>query len=331
MSVGIIILVVVVGVIAFMLIAMSLGLPVIGGQQSLKSSMSGNVRAIVDSQRQASMGGVRGGPRKQVSLMDTAGQNKVKTTVDSRLTLRKKLRFSQWKMNPPVFYLFQLGISVVVFLVVSIFFDFILLRLIALLSGLLFMGFLINNAVHKRFKGFDKDYPSFLLSLVGLLKTGMNTITAIQAAAEGLEGDSLVRSEIETMLERMRLGIPEDQSIGAFGEDIYHEEIELFVQALLLSRKVGGNLSDTLDRLAKQVRKRQYFRESASSAISQQRLSIWVIIVILLGMMAYMAVVTPDLVLGAVKDDFGWQAIQFCVVVILLGMYWIRQVTKIRI
>ena len=100
----------------------------------------------------------------------------------------------------------------------------------------------------------------------------MNSLTALQAASEGLDPESLVRQEVELMLERLRMGVPEDQSIGSFGEDIFHEEIELFVQALLLSRRVGGNLSDTLERLAKQVRKRQYFRESASAAFGQQRL-----------------------------------------------------------
>lgn len=332
MSTTVIVLLIVVGIVAFVLIAISLGLPVIGGKQSMRSSMTGSVRAIVDSQRQASMA-QKGSSRRQVSLMDTAqegGKVVAKTAIDSRLTLRKKLKYSQWKMSPGVFYSLELAISIVSFLVVSYFFNFILIRLIALLTGHLFMGWLINSAVYKRFKGFDKDYPSFLLSLVGLLKTGMNVIQALQAAAEGLEPESLARLEVETMLERLKLGVPEDQSIGAFGEDIYHEEIELFVQALLLARKVGGNLSDTLDRLAKQVRKRQYFRESANAAISQQRLSIVVILVILFGIMAYMTVVAPDLVMGAVRDEFGWQAIQFCFVVIMLGIFWIRQVTKIR-
>ena len=127
------------------------------------------------------------------------------------------------------------------------------------------------------------------------------------------------------------MGVPEDQSIGAFGEDIYHEEIELFVQALLLSRRVGGNLSDTLDRLAKQVRRRQYFRYSAYHSVGMQRGSIWLILLVLVFMLGYIYFVSPELVVGAWSDDVGWQVWQMGILTILTGIFWIRQVTKIRV
>ena len=133
------------------------------------------------------------------------------------------------------------------------------------------------------------------------------------------------------MVERLRFGVPEDKSIGSFGEDIYHPEIELFVQALLLSRRVGGTLSDTLERLAKQVRKRQFFRMSAAAAVGMQRGSIWIIILILVGLEVYLLFTYPQAVTGAWKDDLGKQVWQFGIVVILGGIFWVRQVTKIRI
>lgn len=185
--------------------------------------------------------------------------------------------------------------------------------------------------MERRFKAFDNDYPQMLLSLVGLLKTGMNAMGALEAASQGLDETSLVKEEIDLMITRLRYGVPEDKSIGSFGEDIYHPEIELFVQALLLSRRVGGNLSDTLDRLAKQVRKRQYFRNSAKAAVGMQRGSIWFILGILCSLEIYLYLVYPEAVLGAIRDETGWLVWQFGLMVIALGMFWVRQVTKIKI
>jgi tight adherence protein B len=167
--------------------------------------------------------------------------------------------------------------------------------------------------------------------VVGLLKTGMTPLVAISAAAEGLEPDSLLRLEVETMIERTRYGVSEDASIGSFGEDINHPEIELFVQALLLSRSVGGVLSDTLERLARQTRRRQHFRASAMSQVSLQRASIVVIVLILICIEVFLYFTFPEAVVGSLKHPKGYLIWQFALLCISGGIYWSRRVTDIRL
>ena len=273
---------------------------------------------------------VRAGGKRFDVFRSVREEGAVKKKTDSRLTLRKRLKYAQWSLPPIAFRMLQVGISVLVFSLVSIKMNWAVM-LLSLLSGPIFMGWLLNTMMDRRFKRFDSDYPQYLMSLVGLLKTGMNVTAALEAAAQGLEHGSLVREEIEIMIERLRFGVSEDKSIGAFGEDIYHPEIELFVQALLLSRRVGGTLSQTLERLAKQVRKRQFFRASALSAVAMQRGSIWVIIALLAFIEVYLYFVYPQMVVDALKDETGWQVWQFAIIIIMLGIFWVRQVTKIRI
>ncbi|MEZ4754005.1 MAG: type II secretion system F family protein [Bdellovibrionota bacterium] len=212
----------------------------------------------------------------------------------------------------------------------SIFFNMIL-TLSGFFIGPVIVRSILNKKVDKRYSKFDADYPAFLLSLVGLLKTGMSTMSAIDSAAQGLDQGSLVKQEVKQMSERLRLGVPEERSIGAFGEDVYHPEIELFVQALILSRRLGGNLSDTLDRLAKQVRKRQYFRSSANAAIGLQKGSIWLILIMLCIMVAYLSVIFPEAIIGAIKNPLGWEVWQASILMVLAGLLWIKQVTKLKI
>lgn len=249
---------------------------------------------------------------------------------NSEVTLEKKLKYAQWKMSKRTYWLLAIGISVVSFLVISQKFN-TFFQALSVAMGPIVMNGLLAKAMNKRFKKFDRDYPQFLLQLVGLLKTGMNPVQAISATSEGLEIDSLVRIEAEIMLERMRLGVDEDKSIGGFGEDVNHPEIELFVQALLLSRRVGGTLSDTLDRLSRQVRRRQYFREQAVAAVGLQRGSIWFILSILCALETYIYFVMPAFVVGAIQNPLGWQIWQFGLLMIIGGIFWIRQVTKIRV
>lgn len=327
MQIGIVLLALIVAFGLFFIAALALDLPIFRGATP-RSNVRTNMRNLVAAQRSA-VDRTTGKPRK-ASVLDTAKDSTVKKTTDSRLTLKKRLKFAQWNIPPAMFRVAEICVSFMAFAIASIKLNFVM-QLMALLVGPLFVRWLLNLHVEKRFKAFDADYPQFLLSLVGLLKTGMNPMQALEAASQGLEEGSLVKSEVELMMERLRFGVSEDKSIGSFGEDVFHPEIELFVQALLLSRRVGGTLSDTLDRLARQVRRRQYFRKSASAAIGMQRGSIWFIIGILAAMEVYLSIVYPEAVFGAWKDETGWQVWQFGIGVILLGIYWVRQVTKIRV
>lgn len=246
----------------------------------------------------------------------------------SDLTLPKRLKYAQLELSTTVYHIFEFAISLVAFALAYRYLN-IGMQIMALFAGPVICGAILNRIVMRRFSAFDRDYPPFLLSLVGLLKTGMNPMQAMDAAAQGLEEGSLLRSEVESMLERLRVGIPEERSIGDFGHDIYHPEIELFVQALLLSRKVGGTLSDTLERLAKQVRRRQQFRAAAQSAVGMQRGSIYFILGILVALVGYISATMPDLT-KTLGTPIGKHVLQGAIIMVMIGMYWIKQVTKIK-
>jgi tight adherence protein B len=250
---------------------------------------------------------------------------------DNKLTLQKRLKFAQLSHIPPfVFAVAQIVLSIGAFLIARQYF-YILLQLMALTVGPLVVNAFINNRLKARFKRFDRDFPQFLLSFVGMLKTGLNPMQALEACAVNLEEASLVRQEVELMLERLRLGVSEERSIGSFGEDVNHPEIELFVQSLLLSRRVGGNLSETVDRLARQVRKRQYFRASAQAAVGLQRGSILFILGILFSLEAYLYLAWPECVIVTWTDPVAAKVAQGGLTMIMIGMYWVMQVTKIRV
>lgn len=246
-------------------------------------------------------------------------------------SLRIRLRYANLAWIPPyVASLLQILVSLVVFAIAYIYLS-LITQVAAAFTGPMIINWWINRRIRKRVQKFDSDFAQFLLSVVGMLKTGLNPVQALEAAADNLEEESLVRQEVQLMLERVRMGVAEDRSIGSFGEDIDQPEIELFVQALLLSRRVGGTLSDTLDRLAKQIRKRQTFKIAANGAVSMQRGSIFVIIVVIGFVQTYMVFVAPEMVIGAWTNPklAGWAQGAICIV--LAAILMINKMTKIKI
>ena len=253
-------------------------------------------------------------------------------SVERRETsLDKRLRYAQLDTVPP----YMVSVAQFVISLTAFFFARMFLREVLQITSLMLGPIIVNKIIERRIesraKRFDTDFPQFLLSVTGMLKTGLNTIQALEAAASGLEEDSLVRQEVELMLERFRVGVPEDRSIGSFGEDIRQPEIELFVQALILSKRVGGSLSDTLDRLSKQIRKRQTFKLSASSSVSQSRGAIWVIIGLIAALQVFMLMTAPSMVLGAWQSPSlaGWA--QGSLVIVVFGIFLMNKITNIKV
>jgi Flp pilus assembly protein TadB len=160
----------------------------------------------------------------------------------SRTSLVKNLRHGAWSMSPMLFHLYSLSVSIGVAAAVASIADPFVIPF-ALLSGPLSMRLALRRSIEQRTRRFSNDYPQFLMTTVSLLKTGMTPSGALQEAALGLESESLVRKEVLSMIERIRVGMSEEKSIGGFAETIAHPEIELFVQSLLLGLRMGGELS----------------------------------------------------------------------------------------
>lgn len=323
------VLAIVAGVIAVVLAAALIMRLPISGRAVSPMTLRRQMRSIVELQRAEA--GLEGG-EAAASITSTAlEQIAVEKVSDTQLTIRKRLKFAELSHIPPyAFSLAQIIVSLLAFLVTRLYFD-TMLQVVSLFTGPLLLNWLLNRRINNRFMRFDSDFPQFLLSFVGMIKTGLNVTQALQAAASGLEEGSLVKREVDLMLERLRMGVSEERSIGSFGEDIYHPEIELFVQALILSKRVGGNLSDTLDRLARQVRRRQYFRQAANAAVGQQRGSIWFILGVLAALELYMYFTWPQCVVLTWTHPTGRMVGQGGVCAILLGIFWVRQVTKLKV
>jgi len=295
-----------------------------------QAAVSESLRSLVLAQRSQERGTQKRRGDLALAAAAESQLTRKKVVSSSRLTLVKKLKYAKWPITPGMFRGCQAFAAVIAF-IPAVQFLAISWQILAPVAAWVGISTLLDKSMDRRFKAFDQDYPVLLLSYVSLLKTGMSTITGLEAAAKGLDEGSLVRAEVELMVERLRLGLTEEQAISAFGEDINHPELELFVQSLLLSRRVGGQLSSTLERLARQVRKRQQFRQQAVAAVGMEKSSIYAIAGIMSLLLGYLAWSSPDLIMPAFKHEFGLKMFQGSLGLIMIGFYWSKKVTNIKI
>jgi tight adherence protein B len=263
-------------------------------------------------------------------LASRASKLKKGTKEVDRATIAQKLLFASWTITDVQFNTFCYSLTTLVAAGIYFFLEIPLTLTIVILTPILVHSILARS-VKKRFENFDRDFPDFLMTLVSRLKSGMNIMTAMQSCSENLNDDSLLKAEISLLVERVKVGYQEDQAIGAFAETVPHPEIELFVQAVILNRKVGGNFASTLERLAKQVRKRQDFRRKAVSSVAEQRGGTLMLCGIMGSLIIFISVSSPDLIAKSFESEGGRMAFQTGGSLCLWGLYLVRKITNIKV
>ena len=247
--------------------------------------------------------------------------------------LEKRLKYAQVIITPSQFRIIILAVTALIYILLLAIprINTVVHLIIAVWGGSLLVNYYINRRTKVQFDAFDRDFAPFIMAFVGLLKSGMNLMAGMEAASERLGPDSLLRMEVVRMLERLRFGVNEDFAIGSFAESVDHPDIELFVQAMLLSKQVGGSLSNTLERLSRQARRRAQFRLQAQAAVGQQRGSVWAILAIVALVQTMLYFQMPEVILAGLRSDIGFVVWQVAFLIAWFAVWLIGRITKIKV
>lgn len=247
--------------------------------------------------------------------------------------LQRRLKYARVSITPSQFRLIVLAATAAIYIALLTIprLNTVIHLIIAVWGGSLLVNNYINRRTKIQFDAFDRDFAPFVMAFVGLLKSGMNLMAGMESASERLGPDSLLRMEVVRMLERLRLGVNEEFAIGSFAESVDHPDIELFVQAMLLSKQVGGSLSNTLERLARQARRRAQFRLQAQAAVGQQRGSVWAILSIVALVQTLLFFQMPDVILAGLRNDIGFVVWQVAFLTAWFAVWLIGRITNIKV
>lgn len=190
---------------------------------------------------------------------------------------------------------------------------------------------IIQRKAYTRSVQFERDYPTFLLSLASSVRTGLDSLQAIASVAEMYPITSELRKELSKLCEQLESGTSEEEAFLKFGSSIAHPDIRLFSAALILSRKQGSSLGNCLQRLTKVTRQRQSFRRKSRAAVAMQRMSAFGIAgcsVLIGGMQAGM---NPKNFIDSWHHPLGFKLIASGITLLSLGLIWMLRLGRTRI
>jgi len=127
----------------------------------------------------------------------------------------------------------------------------------------------------KELKLFDEQLTEGISIISNSLKAGYSFLQSMSVVME--ETKDPFAKEFKTLFKEMSLGISEEEALGNLMNRVESEDLRLMVNAILIQKDIGGNLSEILDNIAETVRERQKIKNEIKTLTAQGRLSGWIV------------------------------------------------------
>ena len=128
--------------------------------------------------------------------------------------------------------------------------------------------------------------------MAGGLTAGQSFLQALASAADKV-GEPL-GTELRVMLNEVELGSTLEDALGWLRERAQDDDLGLTIDAILIQRRVGGNLSEVLTNISWTIRERIRMRGEVKALTGQARLSGWLLSLLPIGIGTVLFLMDPD-------------------------------------
>lgn len=187
--------------------------------------------------------------------------------------------------------------------------------------------FIIEKMKKGRVREFDSQLNEGITIISNSLKAGYSFLQAIAVVSEQTR-DPFAK-EFKKLLKEMSLGISEEEALRNLLNRIESEDLRLIVNAILIQKDIGGNLSEILDNISDTIRERQKIKNELKTLTAQGKLSgiVVALIPIFLGMTIYLF--NKEYMMLLFKTPIGLVMVSVAVVSEVLGLFMIRKIINI--
>ncbi|MBS3762148.1 MAG: type II secretion system F family protein [Candidatus Brocadiia bacterium] len=205
-----------------------------------------------------------------------------------------------------------------------------------LLVGILFglMGLAIPKIIlwwlkKRRNKKFDHQLVEALTNLGNSLKAGFSLNQAMNLLAQ--EMDNPMGQEIRLVVREMQVGADLSEALGHLHDRMPSRDLDLIITSILISREVGGDLTEIFDNIAHTVRERHRIEGKIKAMSAQGKLQGLIILCIPPGMAIALNYIAPDMIKPLFTEPVGWLLMGVVVLLMAMGIYTIRRIVAIEV
>jgi tight adherence protein B len=181
----------------------------------------------------------------------------------------------------------------------------------------------------RRRKMLVRQLPDTLDALVGALRSGLSLQQALGMLAEQLPVPS--RQEIGLVVREMRMGVAIDDVLQQLELRIGTQEYTMFTTCMRIAREVGGNLTESLERLSETMRRKLTMEDKIDALTSQGRLQGWIVGALPLLLMWVLSEMEPEAMAPLFNTWYGYCVLVLIFLLELAGYVLIRKIVDIDV
>lgn len=181
----------------------------------------------------------------------------------------------------------------------------------------------------RRVAALSVQWPDAVMLVAGALRAGSSLPQAIAQSARELPAPG--GRELDLVVREQRLGVGLDAALAGLERRVPLEEVTLFVAALRIAQDSGGNLAETLERLAETLRRKAAVEGRIDALTAQGRLQGWVMAAMPVAVGGALFAIDPDAMRPLIST---WQGLGVCALVaalLALGLHAIRRIVDIDV
>lgn len=180
-----------------------------------------------------------------------------------------------------------------------------------------------------RRKRFVYQLPDALLALGSALRAGCTLSRGLELMAE--RQPAPLNQEFTIVLAEYRIGRPLAESLDEMHRRIGAPELQLMNTAVNVSRRVGGNLADTLESLARTLQEKAHVEAKIDALTSMGRAQGWVVglLPIFIGLVLYQQ--QPDRMSLLFTQWYGWIVLGVVAAMMTVAAWMIRRIVNIDV
>jgi len=181
----------------------------------------------------------------------------------------------------------------------------------------------------RRREQFEEQLPDMLLAMSGALQAG----SSIQSALRHLIPDTPapLSQEFGLVLREQRMGVPFAQALLHLYDRMPCEGTGLVVSSLNIALHNGGNLAETLERVATTIRARTRLKARVAALTAQGRLQAWIMVCLPLALAIVLNQLDPHTMALLWHSSIGWIVLAVVAVLEVTGILLIRRIVDIQV
>lgn len=200
---------------------------------------------------------------------------------------------------------------------------------VGLVVGIGLPQFVLRFLAARRAKAFERVLPQSLMLVATSLRSGFGLPQALSAVAQ--DAAAPVDREFSRALAETRIGTDIADALERMADRMGSDSMRIAVMAIRIQREVGGNLAETLETTARTLLERETLHRQVAALSAEGRLSAQILIGLPIVLFFYMTYVNYDYVQLLWTTALGLLMSVGAVVLMLIGVVWMRQVVRIEV